>query len=64
MKPAVMGDDFKTGQTKFKSVMPDFLVSSGLKLTAVASYNHLGNNDGLNLDYSKCFRSKEIENNL
>ena len=55
-----MGDDFKTGQTKFKSVMADFLVSSGLKLTAIASYNHLGNNDGLNLDYSKCFRSKEI----
>ena len=56
----IMGDDFKTGQTKFKSVMADFLVSSGLKLTAIASYNHLGNNDGLNLDYSKCFRSKEI----
>ena len=56
----IAGDDFKTGQTKFKSVMADFLISSGLKLTAVASYNHLGNNDGLNLDYSKCFRSKEI----
>ena len=40
--------------------MADFLISSGLKLTAVASYNHLGNNDGLNLDYYKCFRSKEI----
>jgi myo-inositol-1-phosphate synthase len=57
---AIMGDDFKTGQTKFKSVMADFLISSGLKITAVASYNHLGNNDGLNLDHYKCFRSKEI----
>ena len=50
----------KTGQTKLKSVMADFLINSGLKLTAAASYNHLGNNDGLNLDYYKCFRSKEI----
>jgi len=57
---AIMGDDFKTGQTKFKSVMADFLIASGLKLTAVVSYNHLGNNDGLNLDFDKCFRSKQI----
>ena len=56
----LMGDDMKTGQTKLKSVMADFLITSGLKLTAVASYNHLGNNDGLNLDCYKCFRSKEI----
>ena len=56
----LMGDDMKTGQTKLKSVMADFLVNSGLKLTAVASYNHLGNNDGKNLDDYKCFRSKEI----
>ena len=60
LKILLMGDDMKTGQTKLKSVMADFLISSGLKLTAVASYNHLGNNDGLNLDYYKCFRSKEI----
>ena len=59
-KAIIMGDDMKTGQTKFKSVMADFLISSGLKMTAVASYNHLGNNDGLNLDFDKCFRSKEI----
>ena len=56
----LMGDDMKTGQTKLKSVLADFLINSGLKLTAVTSYNHLGNNDGLNLDYYKCFRSKEI----
>ena len=55
-----MGDDMKTGQTKLKSVMADFLINSGLKLNAVTSYNHLGNNDGLNLDYYKWFRSKEI----
>lgn len=56
----IMGDDMKTGQTKLKSVMADFLINSGLKLTAVVSYNHLGNNDGKNLDDYKCFRSKEI----
>ncbi|OHS98044.1 Inositol-3-phosphate synthase isozyme 1 [Tritrichomonas foetus] len=56
----IMGDDFKTGQTKFKTVISDFLISSGLKLTAVASYNHLGNNDGLNLSFESCFRSKQI----
>jgi len=55
-----MGDDMKSGKTKLKSVMADFLINSGLKLIAVASYNHLGNNDRLNLDYYKYFRSKEI----
>ena len=26
------GDDFKSGQTKFKSVLVDFLVSAGIKV--------------------------------
>ena len=59
-KLALMGNDIKTGQIKLKSVMVDFLISSGLKLTAIASFNHLGNNDGANLDYYNCFRYKEI----
>ena len=59
-KVPIMGDDFKTGQTKIKTVISDFLISSGLKLTAIASYNHLGNNDGLNLSFESCFRSKQI----
>lgn len=42
----VAGDDFKSGQTKMKSVIMDFLVSAGLKPVSVVSYNHLGNNDG------------------
>merc|ERR1719217_1057467 len=54
------GDDFKSGQTKMKSVMVDFLVSAGIKPTAIVSYNHLGNNDGKNLQAPKTFRSKEI----
>lgn len=55
----IAGDDFKSGQTKFKSVMVDFLVSAGIKPTSIVSYNHLGNNDGENLSAPSQFRSKE-----
>ncbi|KAG8383488.1 hypothetical protein BUALT_Bualt04G0018500 [Buddleja alternifolia] len=41
------GDDFKSGQTKMKSVLVDFLVGAG-------------NNDGMNLSAPQTFRSKEI----
>lgn len=54
------GDDLKTGQTKFKSVMAQFLVDAGIKPVSIASYNHLGNNDGKNLSSYRQFRSKEI----
>ena len=54
------GDDFKSGQTKMKSVLVDFLVGAGIKPTSIVSYNHLGNNDGMNLSSPQCFRSKEI----
>jgi len=56
----IAGDDFKSGQTKFKSVMVDFLVGAGIKPASIVSYNHLGNNDGKNLSAPKQFRSKEI----
>jgi myo-inositol-1-phosphate synthase len=56
----IAGDDFKSGQTKLKSVLVDFLVSAGIKPLAITSYNHLGNNDGKNLSAPKQFRSKEI----
>merc|ERR1719305_2051121 len=56
----VGGDDFKTGQTKVKSVLTDFLVSAGIKPVSIVSYNHLGNNDGHNLNAPAQFRSKEI----
>lgn len=42
----IAGDDFKSGQTKLKSVLVDFLVSAGIKPVSIVSYNHLGNNDG------------------
>eukprot|EP00756_Hemistasia_phaeocysticola_P029491 Hpha_TRINITY_DN16236_c2_g2::TRINITY_DN16236_c2_g2_i1::g.14646::m.14646/K01858/INO1, ISYNA1; myo-inositol-1-phosphate synthase len=54
------GDDFKSGQTKMKSVLVEFLVGAGIKPEAIASYNHLGNNDGKNLQSPAQFRSKEI----
>ncbi|KAL7580580.1 hypothetical protein ACA910_003701 [Epithemia clementina (nom. ined.)] len=54
------GDDFKSGQTKLKSVLVDFLVSAGIKPLSIVSYNHLGNNDGMNLSAPNQFRSKEI----
>lgn len=56
----IAGDDFKSGQTKMKSVLVDFLVGAGIKPTAIVSYNHLGNNDGKNLSAPQQFRSKEI----
>jgi myo-inositol-1-phosphate synthase len=59
-KCLIGGDDFKSGQTKMKSVLVDFLVGAGLKPTSIVSYNHLGNNDGKNLSAPMCFRSKEI----
>ena len=59
-KAFIGGDDFKSGQTKMKSSLVDFMINAGLKLTSIASYNHLGNNDGMNLSSQKQFRSKEI----
>lgn len=41
-KVYISGDDFKTGQTKIKSVLVDFLVSAGIKPKSIVSYNHLG----------------------
>lgn len=54
------GDDLKSGQTKLKSVLAEFLVDAGIKPLSIASYNHLGNNDGRNLSAAAQFRSKEI----
>lgn len=56
----VGGDDFKSGQTKMKSALVEFFVGAGIKPECIASYNHLGNNDGMNLNAPKQFRSKEI----
>ena len=39
--------------------MGDFLNGSGIKMASVVSYNHLGNNDGKNLNEQHTFKSKE-----
>ena len=54
------GSDFKTGQTKFKTSMLDFFMGSGLRISSVMSYNHLGNNDGKNLQDPSTFESKAL----
>lgn len=56
----IAGSDFKSGQTRYKTIMSDFLIGAGLRLSSVVSYNHLGNNDGKNLSEDKCFQSKKI----
>ena len=56
----IAGDDLKTGQTKVKSVLAEFLTGAGIKMLSIASYNHLGNNDGRNLSAEAQFKSKEI----
>ena len=60
----IAGDDFKSGQTKLKSVLVDFLVGAGIKPVSIVSYNHLGNNDGKNLSAPSQFRSKEVSQML
>jgi myo-inositol-1-phosphate synthase len=59
-KAFIGGDDLKSGQTKLKSVFAEFLVNAGIKPLSIASYNHLGNNDGHNLSAERQFKSKEI----
>lgn len=58
-KTFAVGSDLKSGQTKLKSVLADFLASSGIKPLSIVSYNHLGNRDGMNLDETAQFKSKE-----
>lgn len=41
----ICGDDFKSGQTKMKSVLVDYLIGCGFKIKTMVTYNHLGNND-------------------
>lgn len=55
----IVGNDFKSGQTKFKTAVTEFLVHAGIKPLSIVSYNHLGNNDGRNLSSESQFKSKE-----
>ena len=39
-KVFIGGDDFKSGQTKVKSVLVDFLVNAGIKVKTVSVQQH------------------------
>jgi myo-inositol-1-phosphate synthase len=56
----IVGDDLKSGQTKLKTCLVDYLISAGIKPMSIVSYNHLGNEDGKNLVDTKTLNSKEI----
>ena len=54
----VLGTDFKAGQTKFKTAAVEYLRALGLSPRVIASSNHLGNNDMLNLTTKKTLSAK------
>jgi myo-inositol-1-phosphate synthase len=54
----VLGTDFKAGQTKAKTALVEYLRAIGLRLSTVASYNHLGNNDMRNLLSPSTWKAK------
>jgi myo-inositol-1-phosphate synthase len=47
----------KSGNTKMKPALSEFLIRAGIKLTSIASYNHLGNNGGKHLSEQVLWRS-------
>lgn len=58
-KPAyVLGTDYKAGQTKFKTAAVEYIRTLGLTPRVIASSNHLGNNDMLNLTTKKTLKAK------
>jgi len=54
----VLGTDFKAGQTKFKTAAVEYIRALGLTPRVIASSNHLGNNDMLNLTSKKTVDAK------
>jgi len=53
-----LGTDYKAGQTKFKTAAVEYLRALGLTPRVIASSNHLGNNDMLNLTTKKTLDAK------
>lgn len=54
----LLGTDFKAGQTKFKTAAVEYLRALGLTPQVIASSNHLGNNDMLNLTNETTLNAK------
>mmetsp|Transcript_34884 Transcript_34884/g.83403 ORF Transcript_34884/g.83403 Transcript_34884/m.83403 type:complete len:476 (+) Transcript_34884:69-1496(+) len=57
-KAYCLGTDYKAGQTKFKTAAVEYLRALGLTPRVIASSNHLGNNDMLNLTTKKTLNAK------
>jgi myo-inositol-1-phosphate synthase len=61
----VLGTDFKAGQTKFKTAAVEYIRALGLTPRVMASSNHLGNNDMLNLTSKKTIGAKmRVKSNI
>mmetsp|Transcript_20924 Transcript_20924/g.37783 ORF Transcript_20924/g.37783 Transcript_20924/m.37783 type:complete len:482 (+) Transcript_20924:28-1473(+) len=60
-----LGTDYKAGQTKFKTAAVEYLRALGLSPRVIASSNHLGNNDMLNLTTKKTLDAKmRVKSNI
>lgn len=60
-----LGTDYKAGQTKFKTAAVEYLRALGLSPRVIASSNHLGNNDMLNLTTKKTLNAKmRVKSNI
>ena len=61
----ILGTDFKAGQTKFKTAAVEYIRALGLTPRVIASSNHLGNNDMLNLTSKKTIKAKmRVKSNI
>jgi len=61
----LLGTDFKAGQTKFKTAAVEYIRALGLTPMVIASSNHLGNNDMLNLTSKKTVTAKmRVKSNI
>lgn len=60
-----LGTDFKAGQTKFKTAAVEYIRALGMTPRVIASSNHLGNNDMLNLTTKKTLDAKmRVKSNI
>ena len=61
----LLGTDFKAGQTKFKTAAVEYIRALGLTPRVIASSNHLGNNDMLNLTSKSTLEAKmRVKSNI
>ncbi|GMH48315.1 hypothetical protein TrLO_g4513 [Triparma laevis f. longispina] len=61
LEGVMLGTDFKCGQTKFKTVVGEYGRMNGWRPKVIASCNHLGNNDILNLSTLRSSMSAKLK---